>query len=189
VDVSVSKDQYTGLYGLAAHIETELMRGHNNHSRMGLRLFWIKLGTGKKGLELYSLMQKVISRRFALTSDVEKDQELSVSFQAVLAYYITPHVFPFGPGNVAKQNELSLNLVQKSTIWSIVDVLWQDEEFRGLAYQKLELLIDEHQSQNQPPLNVYGKCAETYPVVGVGYVWPLICSYTGKPSCFAYQLL
>jgi len=81
----------------------------------------------------------------------------------MLRYYVTPHIFYKGKGQ-----ELLLSDDDQSSVSLIVDNLWSSDELRASAFMKLQHIIDQHQEENVPPLGAFGKCAETYPVVGVG---------------------
>lgn len=117
---------------------------------------------------LQSLLRRVIKRRYALTFGPENDAALIQAFKDTLSYYITPHILPFGAGLRGTTQEIPLTPRDRSTISDIVDELWDDNHVRTSAFTKLQNVIDQHQKHDQPALGAYGKCAETYPMVGVG---------------------
>jgi hypothetical protein len=158
---------YEGLENRASDIEQRLLNENADYAtRKHDKLF------GKNGTRqiLQPLLRRIIQRRYELQTAPKSDPALLGYFQDVLRYYVKPHIFAKNGG----VSEVPLTSEDEFAVEMIMNDLWGVADVRDRAFAKLEFLIDRHQEDDVPPLGTYGKCAETYPVVGVGYV--TVCS-------------
>jgi hypothetical protein len=120
---------------------------------------------------LRPLLSRLIQRCYNATTSVETDPELNIIFQKVIKFYIAPHVYPGGVKKDDPCKETPLLPEEERTIRKIVEGLWEEPGFKAKAFAKLRYVIHDQEVNNNPKSQSdFGKCAETYPAVGVGYV-------------------
>ena len=112
---------------------------------------------------LIGLLRQVVELRYAQDYDTENKSVISAC-QRLLHFYVVPHIFEVDP--VQPQNVHEVALIQKedTEITNLVNSLWKlcRERFLIKVYQ---LKVRQELYEVPPAEVVYGRCAETYPVV------------------------
>lgn len=144
----------------------------------GEPLSFLRLGHAEATKEtLRALLSGLFIRRYNVSGAPETDAELNDLFKKVLEFYISPHVYPYRSVKISSDEEVPLLDSEKDEVTRIVLTLWADPSFKAKAFDKLEYVIKRQEVYNDPKSQSdSGKCAETYPVVGVGYVHQSRCA-------------
>jgi hypothetical protein len=115
--------------------------------------------------DLQTCVLNLLHLRFRAHYDRNSNQVLE-AYQALIKYYLTPHMFPADPtGNIISNAEVPLPPAQLVQLNQTVATLWAAPGTADKALDKLDVLYDEQTQGGHPPTRPYGRCAETYCVV------------------------
>ncbi|CAO2650525.1 Nn.00g018170.m01.CDS01 [Neocucurbitaria sp. VM-36] len=114
---------------------------------------------------LLKLLEKVINLGYSQTHH-RQDPTVTIAFRELLWFYVAPHVFPVATNQIPLPTEIALDADENFAVNDIVATLWTSCSNRAL--EKLRYLREMQEKYEDPTARtVFGRCAETYPIVAI----------------------